>query len=223
MKLRREVLLTLTASLVAGAVIIMPALAEEPFGVITSVDVANKKVSLLTKGGERFEFKITDRTEIVNGRSEKIDLEAVAKAVSKANDAGTSYDLRLMPSLKDAGGIPTAGKNLIIVAAVNNVLHFRIFDDDGSVVVDTDEKKLTKRAREAEELRKELESLWPPHEMTRSDKGRVLTTLASIVGRIPGMKGAFAKVTHENKVVSRISVGIAEEKKEKKKQKAKAK
>ena len=35
MKLRREVLLTLTAGLVAAAVIIMPVLAEEPFGVIT--------------------------------------------------------------------------------------------------------------------------------------------------------------------------------------------
>ena len=38
MKLRREALLTLTAGLVAVAVIIMPVLAEEPFGVITQVD-----------------------------------------------------------------------------------------------------------------------------------------------------------------------------------------
>ena len=33
-----------------------------------------------------------------------------------------------------------------------------------------------------------------------------------------GKKGVFARVTHENKVVSRISVGIAEEKKAKRAQ-----
>ena len=50
MKLRREVLLTLTAGLVAGAVIIMPVLAEEPFGVITSVDVRAQEDELPDQG-----------------------------------------------------------------------------------------------------------------------------------------------------------------------------
>ena len=94
------------------------------------------------------------------------------------------FDLRLMSSLNDVSGIPTEGKNLIIVAAVNNVLHFRIFDGDGKVVVDTDEKRLTEQARQIEDLRKQLESLWPPHELTRSDKGRVITAVTSIVGHI---------------------------------------
>ena len=94
-------------------------------------------------------------------------------------------DLRLMSSLNDVSSIPTDGKNLIIVAAVNNVLHFRIFDDDGKVVVDTDEKMLTEQARQIEDLRKQLESLWPPHELTWSDKDRVVTAVASIVGYIP--------------------------------------
>ena len=55
-------------------------------------------------------------------------------------------DLRLMSSLNNVSGIPTEGKNLIIVAAVNNVLHFRIFDGDGKVIVDTDEKRMTEQA-----------------------------------------------------------------------------
>ena len=75
-----------------------------------------------------------------------------------------------MSSLNDVSGIPTEGKNLIIVAAVNNVLHFRIFDGDGKVVVDTDEKRLTEQARQIEDLRKQLESLWPPHELTRAKR-----------------------------------------------------
>lgn len=91
------------------------------------------------------------------------------------------FDLRLMSSLNDVSGIPTEGKNLIIVAAVNNGLHFRIFDGNGKVVVDTDEKRLTGQARQIEDLRKQLESLWPPHELTRSDKDRVITAVTSIV------------------------------------------
>ena len=92
------------------------------------------------------------------------------------------FDLRLMTSLKDVSGIPTEGTNLIIVAAVNSVLHFRIFDGDGKVVVDTDEMRLAEQARQIEDLRKQLESLWPPRELTRSDKGRVITAVTSIVG-----------------------------------------
>ena len=68
------------------------------------------------------------------------------------------------------------------MAAVNNVLHFRIFDDDGKRVVDTDEQRLTGQARQIENLRERLKSLWPPHELTRSNKHRVTTAVTSIVG-----------------------------------------
>ena len=91
-------------------------------------------------------------------------------------------DLRLMSSVNDVSGIPTEGKSLIIVAAVDHVLHFRIFDGDGKMVVDTDEKRLTEQARQIEDLRKQLESLWPPHELTGSEKDRVITAVTSIVG-----------------------------------------
>ena len=45
----------------------------------------------------------------------------------------------------DTADIPTSGKNLIIIALVNNVLHFRIFDASGKLVESTDEKSLTGR------------------------------------------------------------------------------
>ena len=106
------------------------------------------------------------------------------------------FDLRLMSSLNDVRGIPTEGKNLIIVAAVNNVLHFRVFDDDGKVVVDTDEKRLTEQARQIEDLRKQLESLWPPHELTRSDKDRVITAVTSIVGHTQIEHATHATIEH---------------------------
>ena len=39
------------------------------------------------------------------------------------------YDLRLMSSMKDASTIPTTGKGLMIVAGVDQGIHFRLFDD----------------------------------------------------------------------------------------------
>ena len=92
------------------------------------------------------------------------------------------FHLRLMSSLNDVSGIPTEGKDLIIVATVNKVLHFRIFDGDGKVVVDTEEQRLTEQAQQIGDLRKQLESLWPPHELTRSDKDQVTKAVTSIVG-----------------------------------------
>jgi cellulose synthase operon protein C len=92
------------------------------------------------------------------------------------------YDLRLMSSVKDVSGILTAGERLIIVANMDQVLHFRIFDGDGKMVVDTDAKRLTERAQPIEGLRKQLESVWPPHELTQSEKDPVIDAVASIVG-----------------------------------------
>jgi len=96
------------------------------------------------------------------------------------------YDLRLMSSESDVSRIPTSGQNLVIVADVKGVLHFRIFDADGKVVVDADATSLTTKARSMNvpppvftrstrpsipsasffdpiaDLKKKLDSLWPP-------------------------------------------------------------
>ena len=113
-------------------------------------------------------------------------IEFVKKArIPIRGGAPIGFDLRLMSSVKDVSSVPTKGEDLVIVAAVNNVLHFRIFDGDGKVVVDTDEQRLPDQARQIEDLRKQLESLWPPHELTRSDKDRVTTAVTSIVGYPP--------------------------------------
>jgi len=87
-----------------------------------------------------------------------------------------------MSSVKDVSDIPTVGKNLFIVAAVDHVLHFRVFDADGRKVVDTNEKRLAEQARKIEDLRKQLVGLWLPHELTGREKGRVITAVKSIVG-----------------------------------------
>ena len=110
------------------------------------------------------------------------DDEKAAPEYEQAIKFNAGCDLRLMSSVKDVSEIPTGGEDLIIVAAVDHVLHFRMFDGDGKVVVDTDEKRLTEQAPQIEDFRKQLVGLWPPHELTGSEKGRVITAVTSIVG-----------------------------------------
>jgi hypothetical protein len=91
MKNRREFMLTLTAGLVALAVIITPVIAEELFGVITNVDVEGKKVTVVNKEGDETVITTNDSTEVVSGKggeSSKLDLEKLAKGVKKQTDAG---------------------------------------------------------------------------------------------------------------------------------------
>ena len=87
-----------------------------------------------------------------------------------------------MYSESDVSSIPTSGTNLVIVANVKDVLYFRIFDADGKVVVDTDETRLTRQAGPIADLKRQLDSVRPPHELTRSEKNRVVTAVTSIVG-----------------------------------------
>jgi membrane protease YdiL (CAAX protease family) len=113
------------------------------------------------------------------------------QATELAGGTGAGCDLRLMSSVNDVSGIPTVGKNLIIVAAVDKVLHFRVFDPDGKVVVDIDEKSLTAKVRQIEDLRKQLAALWPPHELSGNEKDRLIIAVTSVVGHTPGAVIAF--------------------------------
>ena len=48
----------------------------------------------------------------------------------------------------DVSRIPTSGTNLLIVAKVAGLLHFRIFDSQGKRDLDTDEARLPANQRE---------------------------------------------------------------------------
>jgi NADH-quinone oxidoreductase subunit H len=110
-------------------------------------------------------------------------------------------DLRLMPALNKVEDIPREGKNLVIVAAVNHGLHFRVFDRDGKRVDDLDEKAVAAQPRQVEDLKKQLQSVWPPHELTRSEKSR-------IVAAVPAMLGHALPGQVEFQIAPGIDVGI---------------
>jgi hypothetical protein len=85
----------------------------------------------------------------------------------------------------DGIGVPTSGKNVVIVGIDNNDrLHVRIFDQDGHRVTDIDETKLTAaQARAILALKQRLPGLLPPHVMTDLEKGDVLWEAKSIGGQ----------------------------------------
>ncbi len=91
MKNRRAFLLTLTAGVVALGLIVVPVIADELFGVITKVDVEGKKLTVQSKDSGETVVRTNDDTELVvgkDGEPRKLDLEKLARAVDKAQDAG---------------------------------------------------------------------------------------------------------------------------------------
>jgi hypothetical protein len=97
-------------------------------------------------------------------------------------DEYPAYDLRLLPRLHDLQSVPEIGRNLVIVATVRGLLHLRVFDSNGVAVVDIDEPTLAEKQAEIAELKNKLDGLWPPHELTGSDKDRVLSALTTVFG-----------------------------------------
>ena len=115
------------------------------------------------------------------GKPEPPHVSLAATLRAKAGDSG-GFDLRLVASESDVNDIPASGRDLVIVADVNGILHFRIFNADGKVVVNSDATSLTTKSGPIADLKKQLESLRPPHELTRPEKDKVIAAVTSIVG-----------------------------------------
>ncbi len=108
--------------------------------------------------------------------------------VTSENYPPGGFFLRLM-SWGDGTGVPTSAEALAIVGIDNNnLLHIRIFDQDGRRVTDTDETRLpTADAQAISTLKQQLPGLLPPHVLTEAERARVLGEAMSIVGRtLPG-------------------------------------
>ena len=96
----------------------------------------------------------------------------------------TGCTLRLMFGKSD---MPSGGKNLIVVAVVQNVLHFRVFDHAGKLVIDTDEKKLTAATEQIAEFRDYLgHSLLGVHAAAGVVGGPVAGVVRSLLGNKAG-------------------------------------
>jgi len=153
------------------------------FSLISTVGVAMLGLLLSLYHAYR-EFSDSPKTldlEIYSVRGRLLDMSSI---FSKAEEDEIkcsliyNYDVRVV-AVSDESVIPTGHKSEIVVAIVDDVYHFRVFDGVGKVVVDTNEKRLI------DEVRKQLEQLKPPHELTDSEKGRVIATITSIKDLLP--------------------------------------
>jgi multidrug efflux pump subunit AcrA (membrane-fusion protein) len=139
---------------------------------------ANTRSPYLAPGGTAAPIYVVDRTDIV-------------RIFVDVPEADANYvrgcDLQLLRSAKGVADLPKAGRDLIVLAPVQGVLHFRIFDSDGKRVVDTDEGRLSDQARQVGSLKSLLRGMWDESRLSPLDKDRVVAALASIFGdaRVP--------------------------------------
>jgi hypothetical protein len=93
------------------------------------------------------------------------------------------FRLRLMPSITSAGELPTSDKNLVIAARMGKakLMHFRVFDPEGTMVVDIDETSLPGQAGRIGKLKERLEGLWTIPVLSGSDRDGIASSVTSIV------------------------------------------
>jgi len=113
-------------------------------------------------------------------------------------------DLQLV-SVNDIGSMPAKARSQMVVANINNALHFRICDENGNAVVDTDEAKLASKARSIGDLKNQLENLWTPHKLSEEEKHRIIAAVVSIVGRNP--LGSFELAVGNVKTYGLVQIG----------------
>jgi heparan-alpha-glucosaminide N-acetyltransferase len=94
----------------------------------------------------------------------------------------TRYDVKVLAPTNDLVILPKEGKNQVVVADINHVLHIRIFDGDGKMVVDKDETRFPDQAQQLAELRQWIESIAPGQELTPGQKGLILDRIAPFIG-----------------------------------------
>lgn len=193
-RFREFLLLTTMASLVIAAFAIRERTAYHEF--------ATDHVLL----AHRARLSVRSVTDAIKAAKRKMEMNPPI-----SRDWSARCDLRLMPLANDRGVIPTGGKNLIIVTDMYGVLHFRMFDGDGKIVVEHSEGSHPR----IEDFKKQLVRLWPPHELTGIEKGRLITAITFFVNdyrtsleadvkRLEAMHtGAVAKAEHHERLARR--------------------
>jgi energy-coupling factor transporter ATP-binding protein EcfA2 len=115
---------------------------------------------------------------------------AVLKVLEEKTDGlfHDKHDLHLMP-VKDETSIPIKGTRLVIVAKVNDQLHFRIFDAEGEMVVDESEAEhLSPADTELVSLKSQLQNFWEVSEMEipEIEKTKIIESVTSLFGHTTG-------------------------------------
>lgn len=100
-------------------------------------------------------------------------------------------DLKVIFGLNDLRDIPTTGSNLIVVAVVEhkiasrivNKLHLRVFDVNGSMIVNTNESRLIDQGQRVEHLKGGIANSWDSSRPT-AHNASVIAEVKSLINRI---------------------------------------
>lgn len=131
--------------------------------------------------------------------AESLDLEQESRAARLAGQgrflsAGVIYGLEValespagewtlrVRELSAPGELPSDGRQLSVVARVNGVLHFRIFDADGNRVRDLAEAALTSHQEERDQLRLRLAALGDQPVLDAAQQREILSEVSIILG-----------------------------------------
>jgi hypothetical protein len=87
-KNNRSFFVAVAAGVAIATVMLAPVLADEPFGVITNIDLDGNKLNLLLPTGKELEIQTTPDTEVVTSKKVKLTLKDIAEGVAKAKEAG---------------------------------------------------------------------------------------------------------------------------------------
>jgi hypothetical protein len=135
-----------------------------------------------------------DLTIFYSGPQNWWDLTVTQNGTSRSVWAD-AIDLRLLAWGPTSGGtgVPTAGKDLVVIGIDNiGMLHIRIFDTGGTRVADKDEKTLpVTQAGAISTLKQQLVQLLPPHVLTDAEKAELISEARSIVGLEPDLGSLF--------------------------------
>jgi hypothetical protein len=124
-----------------------------------------------------------DQTKVNDlvGRFQAGEFERLGDAWERSAEQKTA-DLRLMP-WGDGSGVPTSGKNLVIVGVDKaGQLHIKIFKDDGKLDVDVVEGNFTTQAGAIAALKQQLTAL-SARVPTATERFQVIAKVATILGR----------------------------------------
>ena len=148
----------------------------------TTADLMSQLVIL----SQKFRMNIDDSTAPEKLMSDVEEaFSSMADTVLPGVPSDDEFDLRLMLSESDLNWIPQQSKKLIIIASVNKLLHFRVFNSKGDQVVDENEDALKDQAQRIEDLKSLLGPLRASRKLTPIRKRRVLSAVKSIVGLTP--------------------------------------
>ena len=133
--------------------------------------------------GIRFTQAVTGQSLLLSANGSNFgSMFCIFDAFDKRHDPDIDgSDLRLMASLKSASELPVErpektktekeNEKLVVLADINHVLHIRIFNRDGRIIVDTNENRLKGTPKDSVILRKDIEALKKDIGALKNSKG----------------------------------------------------